>query len=80
MYRLRHLSQEVPLRRHQHHQPAHQPRDAGHPPLQREQLQAASPADAEAGAGIGASGYERDREEYGVEDTGGEAEAEFGAV
>jgi hypothetical protein len=44
MHWMWYLPQEVPIRRHQHHQLAHEPREPGHAPLLGEQLQAAQAA------------------------------------
>ena len=73
-------AQEVPLRCHQHHQLADEPREPSHTPLQRQQLQAAQTAHAKTGTGAWAGWNERYWQEHGVEDIGREAEAKLGAV
>lgn len=40
LYWLRYLPEEVPFQRDYHHQSAHKPREPGHPPILRQQLQA----------------------------------------
>ena len=80
MYRVRYLPQEVPLRRNQHHQLAHQPRDAGLAPIQRQQFQAAPSAHAESRPGVGSGGNQRYWQEYSIEGVGGQAEAQLGPL
>lgn len=80
MHRMWYLSQEVSIRRHQHHQLAHQPRDTSRTPLQRQQLQAAQTATATTGAGVGTGGNKRYWKEHCAEDSGGQVEAELGEI
>ena len=80
MHRLRYLSEEVPLRRHPHHQLAHQPRDSSHAPLLGKLLQIASPAYATPRTGAGIGWNEWYWQEHGVEDSGREIEAKLGEI
>jgi hypothetical protein len=77
---MRYLPKEMPIRRHQHHQLAHQPRDASVTPLQRQQLQTPPTATAETGSSFGIGRNERYWKEYGVEDFGWQVEAKLGTL
>mmetsp|Transcript_118432 Transcript_118432/g.287402 ORF Transcript_118432/g.287402 Transcript_118432/m.287402 type:complete len:275 (-) Transcript_118432:900-1724(-) len=73
---MRHLRQEVPVRRGADHKPAEKPREGDDASIRPEQLQASSAADAEARSGVGVSRHERDREVHRAEDFEREAQAE----
>lgn len=74
------LCQKVPLQRHQYHQPAYQSRITGDSSLLSKQFQATSAAYATAGAGSRLGGYQRDWEEYCIEDTQWQIEAKLGSI
>ena len=80
VHRMWYLCQEVPLQRHQHHQSTHEPRVPSNSPLFGQQLQATSAAYATARTGFGLGRNKRDWEEYRVEDTQWQAEAQSGSI